>query len=193
MTSANLGDFIIGQVIDVTPPTVSSINTASTNPSNASTVNWTVTFSESVTGVDATDFALAGTATAGASIGTPTGSGTTWTVPVTTGSTDGALGLNLVDNDSIVDLAGNKLGGTGVGNGNFTGQTYTIDKTVPTVTINQAVGQNDPTNVSPVQFTVVFSEAVSGFTIGDVSLSGTATRGDGHHLGDRPTTPSTFR
>ena len=180
------GDYATGQVIDTTPPTVSSINTALSNPTNASTVNWTVTFSESVTGVDATDFALAGTATAGASIGTPTGSGTTWTVPVTTGSTDGALGLNLVDNDSIVDLAGNKLGGAGVGNGSFTGQTYTIDKTVPTVTINQAVGQNDPTNVSPVQFTVVFSEAVSGFTVGDVSFSGTATRGTATVTGTGP-------
>jgi len=43
-----------------------------------------------------------------------------------------------------------------------------------TVTINQAVGQSDPTNISPVNFTVVFSESVSDFTTGDVTLSGTA-------------------
>ena len=38
--------------------------------------------------------------------------------------------------------------------------TWTIDTTAPTVTINQASGQPDPTNVSPINFTVVFSESV---------------------------------
>ncbi len=44
----------------------------------------------------------------------------------------------------------------------------------PTVTINQAVGQADPTATSPIHFTAVFSEAVTGFETGDVNLSGTA-------------------
>jgi hypothetical protein len=48
------------------------------------------------------------------------------------------------------------------------------DTTPPTVTINQAAGQADPTSTSPVNFTVVFSEAVSDFATGDVTLSGTA-------------------
>src|SRR5207249_6905258 len=72
------------------------------------------------------------------------------------------------------DAATNKLGGTGTGNGNFTGAVYTIDKTSPTVTINQASGQADPSNTSPINFTVVFSESVTGFTGSDVTLSGTA-------------------
>ena len=41
-----------------------------------------------------------------------------------------------------------------------TDNTVTWDVTAPTVTINQAVGQADPTNASPINFTVVFSEAV---------------------------------
>src|SRR5207249_7756700 len=41
---------------------------------------------------------------------------------------------------------------------------FSSDLTAPTVTINQAAGQADPTNASPITFTVVFSEAVSGFT-----------------------------
>ncbi|MEP7137372.1 MAG: hypothetical protein ABI904_20805, partial [Chloroflexota bacterium] len=50
-----------------------------------------------------------------------------------------------------------------------------IDTTVPTVTINQAVAQADPTNTSPINFTVVFSKPVSGFIAADVTLSsGTA-------------------
>ncbi|MCM3872218.1 MAG: CSLREA domain-containing protein [Pyrinomonadaceae bacterium] len=44
----------------------------------------------------------------------------------------------------------------------------------PTVTINQAVGQSDPTLSSTINFTVVFSEPVNGFQTGDVTLSGTA-------------------
>ena len=48
------------------------------------------------------------------------------------------------------------------------------DTTKPDVTINQAGGQADPTNGSPVNFTAVFSEAVTGFVTGDVTLGGTA-------------------
>ena len=42
------------------------------------------------------------------------------------------------------------------------------------VTINQAAGQADPTSGSTINFTVVFSETVTNFTTGDVTLSGTA-------------------
>lgn len=48
------------------------------------------------------------------------------------------------------------------------------DTTPPTVTINQATGQADPTGTSPINFTVIFSEAVTGFDSTDVTLSGTA-------------------
>lgn len=44
----------------------------------------------------------------------------------------------------------------------------------PTVTINQAAGQPDPTNTAPINFTVVFDQPVIGFATGDVVLSGTA-------------------
>ena len=49
-----------------------------------------------------------------------------------------------------------------------------VDTVAPTVTVEQAAGQADPTNLSPINFTVVFSEAVSNFTGSDVTLSGTA-------------------
>jgi arylsulfate sulfotransferase len=44
----------------------------------------------------------------------------------------------------------------------------------PTVTINGAAGQASPTSVSPVNFTVVFSQTVVDFVAGDVTFSGTA-------------------
>ncbi|MGB4844150.1 MAG: zinc-dependent metalloprotease family protein, partial [Ferruginibacter sp.] len=59
-----------------------------------------------------------------------------------------------------------------ISNANFsiTGGTATN----PTVTINQAAAQPDPTSASPINFTVVFDQAVTGFATGDVTLSGTA-------------------
>ena len=51
---------------------------------------------------------------------------------------------------------------------------WIIDTTAPTVSIDQATGQADPTDTSPINFTVVFSEDVIDFGDGDVSLSGTA-------------------
>lgn len=116
-------------VVDYTlAPTVTSINTASTNPTaTATAVAWTVVFSASVTGVDVTDFGLVqGGGVSGATITSVTGSGTTWTVNANTGSGTGTLGLNLVDDDTIINGSGTPLGGVGSGNGNFTGQVYTV-------------------------------------------------------------------
>ncbi len=152
-TGTGNGNFT-GQVytIDKTPPTVSSINLADANPTNASTVHFTVTFSESVSGVDSSDFTLAASGVSGASISNVSGSGSSYTVTVSSGSGDGTLGLNLVDDDSITDGVGNKLGGTGTGNGNFTGQVYTINKSGSSVNL---VG-------GPVYYDASVSEVASG-------------------------------
>ena len=116
---------------DITPPTVLTITRASANPSSAATVDFTVTFSEAVTGVNATDFTITMGTLKGASVATVIGSGATYTVTVNTGTGNGSLRLDVVDDDSIKDLAGNPLGGTGAGNGNFTsGETYLITKTL---------------------------------------------------------------
>src|SRR5205814_1680242 len=66
------------------------------------------------------------------------------------------------------DAAGNRTTSAAV--------TVTVfnDTTPPAVTINQAAGQADPTSASPINFSAVFSEPVSGFTGAAVTLSGTA-------------------
>jgi hypothetical protein len=158
--------------IDKSAPYVISIVRAGSNPTNAASVSWTVTFNQSVNGADIGDFALVGS---GASLSSITAaSGENFTVTAATGS-DGILGLNLVDNNSITDAAGNPLGTSGGGlNGDFAGEAYTVDKTAPTVTINQAASQADPTNSQPINFSLVFSEPVSGLTASDVTLTGTA-------------------
>ena len=66
------------------------------------------------------------------------------------------------------------------GSGNdvvLTALTGNPDTTPPTATINQAVGQNDPTNVGTIHFTVVFSKMVSGFTASEIDLTGSTASG----------------
>src|SRR5438876_8688549 len=109
-------------------PTVSSINRVTSSPTNTASVSWTVTFSESVTGVGTADFSLVNGGLTTPSITSVTGSGGSYTVTANTGTGNGTLGLNLTDDDSIADAATNKLGGTNPGNGNFTGEAYTLDK-----------------------------------------------------------------
>lgn len=119
----------------VVAPRCVSINRASSNPTNAASVNFTVTFSGTVTGVDASDFVIDATGVSGASITGVSGSGATRTVSVATGTGDGRLSIDLIDNDSIV-ANGIALGGPGAGNGSFTnGQSFTIDKTRPVITV----------------------------------------------------------
>ncbi|MBI5889668.1 MAG: DUF11 domain-containing protein [Nitrosomonadales bacterium] len=117
--------------VNYTPatPWVASIDRVSSNPTAANTsVSWDVLFSGNATGVDASDFQLAmGGSATGATITGVTGSGRVWTVTANTGTgATGTLGLNLVDNDTII-IGGVALGGAGANNGNFTGQVYTIE------------------------------------------------------------------
>ena len=74
-----------------------------------------------------------------------------WTLTLTTPlSAEGAYMFSATQ----TDLAGNS--------GSSGNKTVTIDKTAPTVTINQAATQADPTSTAPIKFTVVFSEPVDG-------------------------------
>jgi hypothetical protein len=62
----------------------------------------------------------------------------------------------------------------GVGSNATQTFTLTVVAAGPSVTINQAATQADPTNASPINFTVIFSATVTGFATGDVTISGTA-------------------
>jgi hypothetical protein len=113
--------------VDTSSPTVVSSVRLNLNPTTAASVNFAVTFSEPVTGVDAADFTLATTgAVSGAVISGVSGSGATYTVTINTGSGSGTIRLDVADDDSIVDVAANPLGGSGASNGAFTsGEVYT--------------------------------------------------------------------
>jgi parallel beta-helix repeat protein len=160
--------------IDKTFPTIQSIARLSANPSNAAAVQYTVTFSEVVRGVTPAAFsvlATGGLTGAGVTVVTTT-DGRVYTVTVATGTGDGTVRLDLVNPAGIVDRVGQPL------TARLTGATFTIDKTPPRVTINRAAGQADVSGLLPIQFTVVFTEPVTGFGADDVVVTGTA--GPGH-------------
>ena len=71
--------------------------------------------------------------------------------------------------NAVTDYAGNNNAAS-----TSTDNSVTYDATQPTVTINQAGTQVDPASSEPIVFTVIFSEAVTGFNAADVQLSGTA-------------------
>ena len=150
-------------------PTVQSINTAGSTITNASSVQYIVTFNESVTNVLAADFTLATSGAAG-TIGTVTGSGSTYTVTVNNVSGNGTLGLNLANNGSIIDVSGNPLGNS------LTGQLYTIDTTAPTISIGSPSAAY--ATGGPITYTVTYADAnfnASTLAAGNVTLNKTGT------------------
>jgi N-acetylneuraminic acid mutarotase len=157
--------------IDTVTPTVSSIVRLDTNPTSAALVRFVVTFSESVTGVTTSSFGLSLTGVTGASISGVSGSGTNWSVTVNTGSGDGTIRCDMVNSAGVADVAGNA-----VSNVPFTGgQSYTIDKTAPTLLMSSAA--SNPTNTSPILVVVTFSEPVTGFGISDIPPSNATAGG----------------
>jgi predicted outer membrane repeat protein len=108
-------------------PRVISITRANANPTNANTVNFTVTFSRPVVGVNINDFTLTTTGIITASVAGVSGSNNLYTVMVNVGPGKGTVRVNVVDDDSIRDENNIPLGGMGINNGNFTsGERYNI-------------------------------------------------------------------
>ncbi|UPK68283.1 Ig-like domain-containing protein [Chitinophaga filiformis] len=130
------------EVVKLSPPNINvlSVVRAAANPTNATSVTYTVTFSGSAAGVTTSAFTLVPTGVSGASITSVTGSGTTYTVTVNTGTGSGTIGLN--------------VNGTGispvVANAPYTGAVYTVDKTAPTgsIVINSGAAYTNNVNVT---------------------------------------------
>ncbi len=136
---------------DRTAPTV-TLSTSATSPTNLAAIPFTATFSESVSGFDASDI----TVTNG-TVQNFSGSGTTYTfevVPTTDGTVTVSVGAGVA-----TDAAGN-------GNSASNTVNLTSDRTAPAVTLTTTA--NDPTSDNPIPFTATFDEDVTGFTSGDI-------------------------
>src|SRR5207249_592663 len=156
---------------DATPPPV-TINQAAgqADPTSASPINFTAVFSEPVSGFTGTDVAIGGTA-GGTKTATERGGPSTYTVAVSGMTSSGTASATIA-----AGMASDAAGNTNTASTSTDNSVSWVppDTTPPTVTINQAATQADPTSASPINFTVVFSEAVSGFTGTDVTIGGTA-------------------
>ena len=153
---------------DTTAPTVASI--VRSDPAEATTSERTlvfgVTFSEDVTGVDLSDFALSSGGTGTGSVTNLAGSGSQYLVNVSAAQ-DGTYNLDIVPNNDITDMASNPLGGTGP-----TGEDQPY--TVRTSAIQNATTNTPPSiNAGPDQ------TVQEGST---VTLNGTASGQDGGQL-----------
>ncbi|BDE74107.1 IPTL-CTERM sorting domain-containing protein [Delftia lacustris] len=137
------GDFLGNVVASATPggPSVASIAPQGTPSASATSINFAVTFSEAVNGVDGTDFALTTTGTATGTMGTPssTDNGITWTVPVTAISGTGSLRLDLNSSGTGIEST---AAAKPIAGGFATGTVHNVDVQVPVAgTCGTAAGQ----------------------------------------------------
>ena len=152
--NAALSTPTVSETYDIDSIPTYSITRDDPNPSTASSLAFSVDFSEPVQNVDATDFALAKTGTAnGDSLVEVSGSGSTYTVTIKNATGSGTLGLDLSGSQDITDLSDNALNTTATAN-----EVYDLDAVAPTFSVVRD-GPN-PTNASPVFFSVDFSEDV---------------------------------
>ena len=159
-------------VVDNTAPTVASIvrQTPSSSPTNADSLTWRVTFSEDVQNVDAADFAIAGTTATVTDVTVATAS-TVYDVTASGGnlaSLDATVTLSFASSRNIADTSDNALSDPAPTGTND--DTYVVDNTAPTVTITGVPG----TSSEAFTATFTFSEAVTGFVVGEITL-GNAT------------------
>ncbi|MGA2042815.1 MAG: DUF4347 domain-containing protein [Roseiarcus sp.] len=145
--------------VDTVAPAVVSIGAFGSNPNNFSAEQFTVTFSEIVSGVTTGSFALTDTGSVGGAIASVSGSGSSYTVTVNGVSGNGTMRLDLKSLGSgVVDLAGNAISGGYTG-----GQTYTIQDSAPTLGAesSSSPGGTDIGVGQTVTFTIATSGAVT--------------------------------
>ncbi|RJX50554.1 hypothetical protein DP106_04615 [Halonotius pteroides] len=162
-------------------PEVASITRASgeSNPTNADSVDFAVTFDGATSGlsVPKDDFVLTGDSgvTSGASIQSPTGSGDTGTVTVTGVSGDGTLGLKINDNDNIQNDNGVPLGGVGTSgsaDGSYSsGESFTIDNTSPGFDTSTSASLNEESTASDFLNVDAGDDGTPGSEVSDYSLA----------------------
>jgi Tol biopolymer transport system component len=160
-------------------PRVIAITRLDPDPATSPPLRFAVTFSEPVAGVDSSDFRLVATGTLDSyAIGSVDCSASACTVTVSMERGEGTFRLNLADNDTIFDSAGNPLGGPGAGNGDATGEVYSVDLGEPGPPVPPVVSwiirlDPTPTGGPSVRYGVGFSEAVTGVDVTDFILNAT--------------------
>lgn len=150
-------------LVDPTAGTV-TLSAASGNPSGANPIPVNVFFSKAIDPALG-DFIISDLTVTNGVVSSVDGEGQSYVVQVIpTGA--GTVILSLP--------ASSTRDGGNIGHAVSNTFSVVYDDVGPTVTIEQDVAQADPATSYPVRFAVQFSESVTGFTSGDVELSGTA-------------------
>jgi Ca2+-binding RTX toxin-like protein len=137
--------------------------TAATDTGSSNTDNITNDTTPTFTGTAEANSTITLSSSVDGTVGTVTADGAgNWSITAST-LTEG--------NHDITATATDAAGNTSAAS---TTLAITLDTTAPTVTVNQAAAQADPTNTSPINYTATFSEAVTDFVTGEVTLAGTA-------------------
>jgi len=131
LTAVNDRDVFVAKLSD--NPVGSSITLSGGEDPSEPYVEFMVTFSEPVTGVDASDFRVTTTGTVHAAAVTNVARFyTTYTVTIFTDTGTDTIRLELVEDDSILGEPSEPLGGAGGANGSFgVGDTFGVDKSLP--------------------------------------------------------------
>ena len=155
-------------------PEVSSVVRAGTDPTNAATRTYTVTFNTGVTGVDTADFTLTTTGVSGASVTTVAAVSTSvYTITVNTGTGTGTIRLDVLDNDTILSAT---VGATTLNllSTFTTGEVYTVLKTAPTITLSSASASSVNTAIS---VTATLSASSTDFISTDITPTNAVVSG----------------
>lgn len=153
--------------LDFTAPSV-SFSAEPSNPTNASTLSYQVTFNEPVQTPSASAFAMLGGVTDCAIVVAPDNTNPTTVFDLTISSCSEGLAILTVNSGSVADIAGNLGPSLAV-----SATTLTIDRTAATVAV---VAQTaSPTKETTVVFGITFAEQVSSLTADSshFNLSGT--------------------
>ncbi len=139
-------------------PTV-AVSTTATDPTGTTPIPVTITFSEAVTGFLSSEISVSN-----ATIGSFSGSGSTYTfnaIPSSQGAVSVSIASGVASDDALnTNLASNVL-------------SVSYDSGPPTVVLSTVTAS--PTNLSPFSVTATFSEPVTGFLVGALSVTnGTA-------------------
>ncbi|MBN1409633.1 MAG: LamG domain-containing protein [Spirochaetales bacterium] len=144
-------------VYDGTKPDVSLSSTVS-DPTTESSFTVNISFTEEVTGFDLADLTVVNASASNLQ----TSDNIDFTVDLTANA-GGNVSLDIAA-DVATDLAGNT--------NNAAPSAFTIvynDQASPTVVITSS--ESDPTNKSPIPITITFSEEVTGFIVGEISVT----------------------
>jgi hypothetical protein len=143
------------------------------DPTPGSTIQFTATFSQAVTGFSAADVDLSTSTAGGVLIPSVTGGPSVYTVSVSGMNVGGVVVATIPAGAALNGASEASLASTSTDNS----VTWYRDTTPPTVTIDAAAAQADPTSAAQVFFTARFSEPVSGFGAAGVVLSGSSAGG----------------